>query len=234
MSWTFTADEFAFVWQGETGADRYPFPLTVYSDAPTQGGYEELARAAAQRWPTGADPDLTAVLRHAARPDTAMAVFDQAGPRLRAYGARSGERGVVIRQYDDNSVEVFSGSAGMVTRAFASFLGELPAGQVGHLVEDVDRLAAHFESWQRAADSVAERMHRLTASPRAASGYIEARVGLHAERATPARYLTWLDVTDDGRYLSYRRFQDLHIEPAGKQRLIDAIEAIATAPARGD
>ncbi|MFD4433532.1 ESX secretion-associated protein EspG [Nocardia sp. NPDC058497] len=234
MSWTFTADEFAHVWQAETGDDRYPFPLTVYSAADTEDRYAALAQAAAQRWPTGADPDLTAVLRHAARPDTALAVFDDAGPRLRAYGARSGERGVVIRQYDDNSVEVFSGSAGMVARAFASFLGELQAGQAGHLVEDIDRLAAHFESWQRPPDSVAARMHRLTETRRTASGHIEARVGLHTERPTPARYLTWLDVADDGRYLTYRRYQDLHIEPAGKQRLIDAIEAIATSGAHRD
>lgn len=234
MSWIFTADEFAYVWQAETGDDRYPFPLTVYSAAETEDQYSALAQAAAQRWPTGADPDLTAVLRHAARPDTALAVFDDAGPRLRAYGARSGERGVVIRQYDDNSVEVFSGSAGMVARAFASFLGELQAGQAGHLVEDVDRLAAHFESWQRPADSVAARMHRLAETRRTASGHIEARVGLHAERATSARHLTWLDVADDGRYLTYRRYRDLHIEPAGKQRLIDAIEAIATADAHSD
>ncbi|MFD6394790.1 hypothetical protein [Nocardia sp. NPDC060259] len=234
MSWTFTADEFAYVWQAETGDDRYPFPLTVYSAADTEDRYVALAQDAAQRWPTGADPDLTAVLRHAARPDTALAVFDDAGPRLRAYGARSGERGVVIRQYDDNSVEVFSGSSGMVARAFASFLGELQAGQAGHLVEDIDRLAAHFESWQRPADSVAARMHRLTETRRTASGHVEARAGLHAEHPTPARHLTWLDVADDGRYLSYRRYQDLHIEPASKQRLIDAIEAIATAGAHED
>ncbi|MFI5499698.1 ESX secretion-associated protein EspG [Nocardia asteroides] len=234
MSWTFTADEFHRVWQEETGEDRYPFPLTKSSAAPTVGEFEQLARAAAQRWPTGADPDLTAVLRHAAKPDTAMAVFDAVGPRLRAYGARTGERGVVMRQYDDNSVEVFSGSAGMVARAFASFLGELQAGQAGHLVEDVDRLAAHYESWQRSADSVASRMDRLAKAERASSGYIEAKVGLHAPRATPARYLTWIDVAEDGRYLTYRRYQDLHIEPVGKQRLIDAIEGIAVPASHDD
>ncbi|MEU4708634.1 hypothetical protein AB0G00_19575 [Nocardia salmonicida] len=234
MSWTFTADEFAHVWQGEVDDDRYPFPLTVFSAAATQDQYEELARAAAQRWPTDADPDLAAVLRHAARPETSLAVFDEAGPRLRAYGARSGARGVVIRQYDDNSVEVFSGSATMVARAFATFLGEQPAGRAGHLVEDVDRLAAHFESWQRPADSVAARMHRLTAAERAAYGRIEVRVGLHAERPTPPRYLTWLDVADDGRYLTYQRYRDLHIEPADKQRLIDAIEAIVSAGSHDD
>ncbi|GEM29868.1 hypothetical protein NN3_08750 [Nocardia neocaledoniensis NBRC 108232] len=234
MSWTFTADEFASVWQRETGYDRYPFPLTLHSAAVTETGYEEFARAAASRWPTGADLDLTAVLRHAARPDTALAAFSETGPRLRAYGARSGDRGVVIRQYDDNSVEVFSGSAGMVTRAFAAFLGEQPAGQAGHLVEDIDRLGAHFESWQRPADSTAARMHRLATATRVASGRIESRGGLHNERPAPPRYLTWLDVACDGRYLTYRRYRDLHLEPAGKQRLIDAIDAIATVAAHDD
>ncbi|MFC4375858.1 hypothetical protein ACFO5K_17300 [Nocardia halotolerans] len=234
MSWTFTADEFAHVWQGETGDDRYHFPLTVYSAATMQSEYDELAAAAKLRWPTGADPDLTAVLRHAARPETALAVFGETGPRLRAYGARSGGRGVVIRQYDDNSVEVFSGSAAMVARAFATFLGEQPAGRTESLVEDVDRLAAHFESWQRPTDAAAARMHRLTRAERVAAGRIEVRARLHTERAAPARYLSWFDVAGDGRYLSYRRYQDLHIEPAGKQRVIDAIEAIATVGARDD
>ncbi|MFC9964866.1 hypothetical protein ACFVH4_11545 [Nocardia ignorata] len=228
MSWMFTPDEFAQVWLRETGDDRYPFPLTVYSAAATESAYEQLAAAAAQRWPAGADLDLSAVLRHAARPETALALFSETGPRLRAYGARTGDRGVVIRQYEDHSVEVFSGSAGLVNRAFAAFLGDQPAGQVGHLVEDVDRLATHFESWQRPQDSVAARMHRLTEAKRAAGGRIEIRTGLQSTRPGPTSYLTWLDVCDDGRYLSYRRYQDLHIEPAGKQRVIDAIEAAAS------
>ncbi|MFC4126027.1 hypothetical protein [Nocardia rhizosphaerae] len=227
MSWVFTADEFAYVWQAETSADRYPFPLTVHSAATTENRHRELALDAARRWPTAADPDLTAVLRHAARPETALALFGTTGPAVRGYGARSGDRGVVIRQYDDHSVEVFSGSAAMVARAFAAFLGERPAGQEAHLVEDVDRLTTHFESWQRPADSVAARMHRLSAAARVAGGRIEIKGRSHAASATAAQYLSWLDVADDGRYLSYRRYQDLHIEPADKQRVIAAIDAIA-------
>ncbi|MBC7304862.1 MAG: hypothetical protein H5T78_28430 [Nocardia sp.] len=228
MSWTFTADEFAYVWRSETGEDRCPFPITTRSAARDEADYDSLAAAAARRWPTGADPDLTAVLRHAARPATALALFDSAGPSQRAFGARTGERGVVLRQHDDGSVEVFSGASTMVARAFASFLGDQPAGSAGHLVEDVDRLTAHFESWQRPAESVAARMHKLAGAGRAAAGYLEVTTG-----AGPARYLTWFDVKDDGRYLTYRRFRDLHIEPADKDRLIGAINDLC-APVEAD
>ncbi|APE37409.1 hypothetical protein BOX37_29675 [Nocardia mangyaensis] len=234
MSWVFTADEFACVWRTETGADCYPFPITAHSAVRDEHDYEALARAAAQRWPTGADPDLTAVLRHAAQPETAMALFSNAGPPLRAYGARSGVRGVVLRQYDDHSVEVFSGGAAMVGRAFAAFLGEQPAGRAGHLIEDVDRLTAHFESWQQSGESIAARMHTVAAAERTAAGHIEARVGTDTDHPTPARYLTWFDVDGDGRYLTYRWYRDLHIEPVGKDRLIEAISTLGARPASDD
>lgn len=224
MSWVFTADEFAHVWRVETGADRYPFPIATHSAARDQRDHMALARAAEQAWPAGADPDLTAVLRHASGPVTAMALFSSTGPLVRAYGARSGPRGVVLKQYDDHSVEVFSGGSTMVGRAFAAFLGEQPAGRAGHLVEDVDRLEAHFESWQRSAVSTAARMHTLATANRVAAGYIEARTG--TDERVRARYLTWFDVADDGRYLTYRRYRDLHIEPVAKDRLIDAISAL--------
>lgn len=222
MSWVFTADEFAHVWRAETGADRHPFPLTAHSAARDEQDHAALALAAAKRWPVGADPDLTAVLRHAAQPATAMALFSTAGPSIRAYGARSGPRGVVLKQYGDHGVEVFSGGSTMIGRAFAAFLGEQPpAGRAGHLVEDVDRLAAHFESWQRSGESTAARMHSLAAASREAAGYIEARAG--TDNRVPARYLTWFDVEGDGRYLTYHRYRDLHIEPVAKDRLVDAI-----------
>lgn len=224
MSWAFTADEFAYVWRSETGTDRYPFPVAAHSAAREERDHTSLARQAAQRWPAGADPDLTAALRHAARPQTAMALFSSTGPTVRAYGARSGARGVVVRQGPDHGVEVFSGGAGMIARAFAAFLGEQPPGGAGHLIEDVDRVAAHFESWQRSSDSTTARMHSLASADRVAAGYIEARTG--ASDRLRSRYLTWFDVRDDGRYLSYHRFRDLHIEPANKDRLIDAISAL--------
>ncbi len=74
-------------------------------------------------------------------------------------------------------------------------------------------------------------MHRVSTAERVASGRIGVRTGLRSEHPLPPTYLTWLDVADDGRYLAYRRYRDLHIEPADKLRLIDAIDAMATAVA---
>ncbi|MFE3543729.1 ESX secretion-associated protein EspG [Nocardia sp. NPDC059177] len=115
-------------------------------------------------------------------------------------------------------IEVYAGSDLIVARALAAFLGECSPGHEEHLIEDADRIEDHFESWRRPADSTAARMHKLARAKRDSAGHIEIRTG-----TDPARYLTWFDVSGDGRYLTYRNYRDLHIEPVGKNELISAI-----------
>lgn len=225
-TWTFTTDEFAHVWQSETGTDRCPFPITTRSATRDQDEHAALAAAAARRWPTGRDGHLTAALRQAARPDVEVVAFQTAGDPVRVHGARVGDRGVVLRQSPEGDVEVYAGTARMVTRALATFLGDRPEGGAGPLVEDIDRMAAQFESWHRPPESVTERVFRLSRAPRTSAGYIEVRTGLHEHPEAPARYLGWFDVAGDGRYLHYRSYQDLHIEPVDKERLVVAVDRL--------
>lgn len=175
------------------------------------------------RWPTGADRHLTVALQLAVQPDSALAVFPAIGRQIRAYGACVAGRGVVLLQLESGDIELYSGSSGLGARSIATFLGGQPGGRLRSLVEDVDRIHAHFESWQRPPKSVAEQMSRLSRMKRTAGGYIEVRTGMHEHPGSPAYYLGWFDIADDGRYLHYRRYNDLHIESADKQRLITAI-----------
>ncbi|MFC6012501.1 hypothetical protein [Nocardia lasii] len=232
MSWEFTVDEFAHLWHAETRSDRCPFPMIMRSTAQWEYEHERLTAAARRKWPPGADSDLGAALRHAADPASAFTLLTTAGQPIRAYGARTGDHAVLLRQLSSGAdhsgnVIVYAGASDIVAKGFASFLGKVPAGRQGPLVEDVDRLTRHFDSWQRPADSTAERMRQLARAPRVGAGHIEARVGLHTSRPHPARYVRWFDVTSDGRYLSYRKHNDLHIEPADTAAVGRAIAALA-------
>lgn len=234
MSWEFTVDEFAHVWRAETGSDRCPFPVVTRSAAQWESEYDRLCADAAQKWPLGADPDLSAALRHAENPAAALTLLTTAGAPIRAYAARTGDRGVLVRQLPSGTdasgnVIVYAGAADIVPKGFAHFLGDVPAGRRAPLVEDVDQLTHHFDSWQREPDTVAERIRKLAGAPRVSAGHIEAKLGLHTDRPHSARYVRWFDVKDDGRYLSYRKHSDLHIEPADTDAVVRAITALATA-----
>lgn len=234
MSWEFTVDEFAHVWNAETGSDRCPFPMRMRSAARWESEYERLRADAAKKWPPGADPDLSAALLHGVNPAAALTLLTTTGIPIRAYAARTGDRGMLVRQLPagpdpSGKVIVYAGAADIVAKGFAHFLGDMPPGGRGPLIEDVDRLTDHFDGWHRSPDTVAERIRKLAAAPRLGAGYIEAKLSLHTDRPHPARYLRWFDVKDDGRYLSYRKHGDLHIEPADKDAVVHAITALATA-----
>ncbi|GGK65637.1 ESX secretion-associated protein EspG [Nocardia camponoti] len=223
MSWTFTPDEFVHVWNSETRTDRVPFPLTMGSVAKWADEGDALAAAAQRRYPTGADDELSAVLRLAAAPETTLALFHTAGEPVRVYGACAQGRGAVLHQTSTGAVELFAGSANMVARAIATFMGDEKPGRTAPLREDMDRVAAFYDDWHRPANAPTAKIDRLTRARRHRSGHIE----VHPRPGAPANYLTWFDVTGDGRYLSYHHYNEVHLRPADKSVVVEAILKLA-------
>ncbi|ONM50599.1 ESX secretion-associated protein EspG [Nocardia donostiensis] len=224
MRWEFTPDEFMHVW-AETGLDRYPLPLNLLSSVRWEDEYDKLSAEIRARRPVGSDPDLTAVLRVAADPDSSFALFGTRKRPVRAYGAIFTDTGVTLVQRPSPTPEfggnvlIETGSPAIVPRVFAAVLGELPKGRRPPLVESLDKLGDTDVGWTSSKPQVVDHMRRLLKAPRDGSGHIEARHGLHDRTPLPPSYLSWFDVTDDGRYLYRQRYRDFHIDPISHDEL---------------
>lgn len=224
MKWEFTPDEFMHVWT-ETGQDRYPFPLRLISSARWESEYEKIASELRGRLPIGKDPDLSAALRVAADPDSTLTLFGTRLRPVRAYGAIVTTVGVALVQRPGPTPEfggnivVRVGAPEVVPRVFGYVLGELPEGGHPPLVESIDHLRETYGAWTGSKPQAADRMRRLLRAPRDGAGHIEVRHGLHDSRPFPPRYLSWFDVTDDGRYVYRQRYRDFHIDPISHAEL---------------
>ncbi|MCM6777974.1 ESX secretion-associated protein EspG [Nocardia sp. CDC159] len=224
MKWEFTPDEFMHVWK-ETDRDRYPFPLSLYSSTAWQSEAERLARELDDRLPRGGDPDLSAVLRVAANPDVALSITGSRKRPVRVYAAIDTTVGVTLvqrpgpRDEVGGNVVIEVGSPAIVPKVFLAVLGSTPAGRYPAMVESFDRIQLDLESWTGTRETVTDRMRRLLQLPRTAIGHLEARQALHTSRPHPPRYLSWIDIENDGRYLYYQQHNDLHIEPCSPDRL---------------
>ncbi len=117
------------------------------------------------------------------------------------------------------NVVIQVGPAEIVPRVFGYVLGELPKGRHPPLVESIDHLRETHEVWTGGKLRMADRMRRLLRAPRDGAGHIEVRHGLREPRPFPPRYLSWFDVTDDGRYVYRQRYRDFHIDPISHTEL---------------
>ncbi|MFF0491190.1 ESX secretion-associated protein EspG [Nocardia sp. NPDC004068] len=224
MRWEFTPDEFMHLWQ-ETGKDRYPFPLSLYSSTAWQSEAERLARELRERLPLGGDADLSAVLRVAANPAVTLTVTGTRKRPVRAFGAIDTTVGVTLVQRPGPTTEVGGnvvvevGSPAIVPKVFVAVLGKVEAGRQTALVESLDCIRTDLESWTGTRETVTSRMRRLLTAPRTGSGHLEIQQGLHTARPHPPQYLSWFDVEGDGRYVYYQQHNDLHVEPWSAERL---------------
>lgn len=216
MKWEFTPDEFMHIWR-ETGADRYPFPLRLIASVRWEDEFEQLTSELEQRLPLGDDPDLTAVLRVAAGPETSLALIGTRRRPLRAYGAIDTDIGVTLVQRPGptpdfgGNVVVEVGTPATVPRVFTAVLGDIPPGKHSPLAEDTNRLLDSLESWNGTKETTSDRIRRLLSTPRSGSGTVEC---IHSPRNSPTpERLNWFDIDGDGRYLYRHQHNEFHITP---------------------
>jgi len=229
MKWEFTPDEFIHVWN-ETGLDRYPYPLNLFSSVRWDDEHERIAAQLRNQYPIGSDPDLSAILRVVTEPESTLTLFGTRKRPVRAHGAIVTNIGVTVVQRPSSDPEyggnvvIETGSPAIIPRVFSAVLGELPKGSQRPLVESVDRIRAHNEvTWTGAKPQVADHMRRLLRAPRDGYGHLEARHGLRETTPTPTAHLSWFDVTDDGRYRYRQRYSDFHIDPISHTELRNEI-----------
>ncbi|MGH8881235.1 MAG: ESX secretion-associated protein EspG [Stackebrandtia sp.] len=220
MKWEFTQAEFMFAWD-RLGLDRFPAPLSVRPEVGSQLEWEVLEQQLRLRFPVLDDPDLLPVLRTAADPDTSLVMVGFRKKPLRAYGAITTNIGVSVVQRPGTDPEsggnigVEVGSPELVARVFAAVAGKQSAGAHQPLVESWDRVqnSGGVTTLVRDTPSAAERIRALLSAPRTAHGHIEIRIDRRGERPFPARFVSWFDIENDGRYTYTRRHGDFHIDP---------------------
>ncbi|MFQ6393154.1 ESX secretion-associated protein EspG [Nocardia sp. KC 131] len=221
MMWDFTPDEFMHIWR-ETGADRYPFPLRLIASARWEDEYEQLTRQFDQRLPLHGDPDLSAVLRVAADPETSLSLTGTRRNPIRAYGAIDGDIGVTLVQRPSptpdfgGNVVIEVGTAAIVPKVFTAVLGNVSPGRHRAIAEDIDRLRIGLESWTGTKETAADRICRLLRAPRSGSGTLEALRDLRSPRPSTPEYLNWFDIDGDGRYLYHSQYNEFHIAPCDR------------------
>lgn len=218
MKWELTPDEFMHVWR-ETGTDRYPFPLRLIASVRWEDEFDRLTQQLAERLPLHADPDLSAALRVAANPETALALIGTRKRPLRAYGAIDTDIGVTLVQRPGpttdfgGNVILEIGPAARVPKVFTAVLGDVPPGRHPAVSEDLQHLRDTHESWTGTKQTAASSIRRLLRAPRAGSGTLESLPGLRDSEPHPPKYLNWFDIEGDGRYLYQRRYNEFHITP---------------------
>ncbi|WP_433196306.1 ESX secretion-associated protein EspG [Nocardia sp. CA-107356] len=226
MKWEFTPDEFMHIWR-ETGADRYPFPLRLIASVRWEDEFDRLTSELEQRLPLGDDPDLTAVLRLAAHPETSLALIGTRRRPLRAYGAIDTDIGVTLVQRPGPTpdfganVVIEVGTPTTVPRVFTAVLGNVAPGNHSPLVEDTNRLLNNLESWTGTKETTSDRISRLLRAPRSGSGTVECVRDL---RNSPTRdRLNWFDIDGDGRYWYRHQYNEFHIAPCDQTTIVREI-----------
>jgi hypothetical protein len=217
-AWNFTPDEFAWVWESETGEDVLPFPISILETPTTTEEYVRYRAAVSARYPRRGDPDLTGPLRALADPDLRIVSwgrFHHSDVRLRALGVVAGNLGVVLSQQPGTAAD-FGGDLrlivtgpGQLGRRLVAALPPTAAGAAGTMTGYTPRVRGEEPpgSWLRdeaGQRPIEERMRTLLRAPRTAEGYLRIEAGPRG-RQRPPDHLTWFDVHPDarsaGRYL---------------------------------
>ncbi|WP_043660926.1 ESX secretion-associated protein EspG [Nocardia thailandica] len=210
-AWTVSPDEFAWLWRRHTGLDAYthPDPLRIRETAAEVGDHDRLTAEIAARY-GGADAGLAGAVAALADPDSRIRCFGApgAGPALRVVGARAGNAGVVAIQRDA-AITLAALPPDAVPHHVALALPPAAPGGAGTLRGDTARVrgTAAPASWlgdRRGRIPVDERIRDLLRRPRRAEGHLVVETRLRADRRSPPRYLSWIDVAEGGaagRYL---------------------------------
>ncbi len=227
MRWTFTPDEFTYVWATETRQDRRPYPINLTSRGTATSESAAAALKLEERFPFNGDPDLTGALQFIARTDvTTITAFGdqfiegqpQPDPILALGVAFSGWGAGVFSAAD--TVTVVSGHARDVVKHVVKALGAVPAGTLAPMREP--RQAVLFPDpgqWQETdASRRAQRLRQALRRPIDARGYLTVTVSPENVMSPPPQHLTWLDFSGDGRYL-LTVGNDMALAPASADQL---------------
>jgi len=210
VRWVFTPDEFTYVWSVETGLDRRPYPIDMAhrGTVRSENDWEKLKLA--ERFRRNSDPDLTGALTLCARNDvTTLTVSgDRYGPEGRAeepilaFGATHLNWGTVLVA-GPCDVTVIACHARRVPHHLVAAMGAAPAGRLAPMREP--RAAVLYDdpnNWGQSDDAERAAVFRKTLHrPIDARGFITVTVAPEEPMSPPTRHRTWLDFTDDGRYL---------------------------------
>ncbi|MCX4098828.1 ESX secretion-associated protein EspG [Nocardia sp. alder85J] len=206
MRWTLTPDEFTHVWSSETGMDRRPYPVNVVPAATVRTESEYAALGLRSRYARNTDPDLTAALMLCARADatTITVAGERSGDpeRILAFAAVvHNHAGILVA--GDNAVTVSVCHARAVGERLVAVIGSAPAGLHGPLREPQEAvLGADGVAHDGSPDQRnAARFRRKLRSPVDARGFLTVTIAPDDPMSPPTRHRTWLDFTDDGRYL---------------------------------
>ncbi|BCK53204.1 ESX secretion-associated protein EspG [Nocardia wallacei] len=235
-SWTFTPDEFAFVWRSETGLDGdYPHPINIIETPTTATEYAMLRAEISARYPHNGDPDLTGPLRVLANPDLRIICngwFHDSTRRIRSHAAAAGDLGVVLYQKAGPTADFGADLKLVVTkrqqlgRHIAATMPSTPAGTAGPMSGYTPRVRGDEppSSWLRndaGQRPVEERIRMLLRLPRTTQGYLRIDRYLNHPRQYPSAYVSWIDISDKtragGRYLVDVTDNDTVITPASTE-----------------
>lgn len=239
ISWSFTGDEFAHVWEAETGRDEVPFPLSILETTTTETEHAMLASAVSARYPRGGDRDLSDGLRAVANPELRIVSwgrFHHGDTRLRTLAAAVADMGVIVFQHP--ATADFGGDVKMVVmhrrqlgQHLAATLPPAPAGTAGRMQGCTPRVRGQepITSWRTDASGqrpVDERIRRLLWTPRAAEGYLCFDREPYSTRPHRSLYTNWIDVRPDapgaGRYLLDVTDTETVVTPASAETLATA------------
>ncbi|MBF6325379.1 ESX secretion-associated protein EspG [Nocardia cyriacigeorgica] len=233
-SWTFTPDEFAWVW-GETGRDEYPEPIAILETPTTEDEYAVLCAELSQRYPRDGDPDRLGPLRVLAEPDLRLICSGTVGHpsrRIRSVGAAIADLGVVLFQKPGTTPE-YGGDIIMrvvprdrLADHIAATLPPSPAGATPQLIGHTPRVRGEEppERWgytQTGDRPAEERIRSLLRAPRAGEGYLCVEHHPTDPRRARTQYLNWIDIHERhraaGRYVISVDANDTVVTPASSE-----------------
>jgi len=236
-TWSFSPDEFAHVWESETGLDTIPFPISILETPTTADEYESQRQEMSARYPHHGDPDLIGPLRVLAEPDLRIISwgrFHKSSNRIRTLAAAAADLGVVLFQ-KSGPTEYFGGDLRLVVthrerlgKHLAATLPPTPAGALPRLIGYTPRVRGEEppSSWLLNNNNqrpIEERIRLLLRASRTAEGYLRIERNLSDDRPYPPEYMSWFDIRTGtpaaGRYLVDVTHTDTTITPASAETI---------------
>jgi len=233
--WVFTPDEFSQIWQAETGLDQHPYPINLAPQGASSTTATETERAnePEQHFPD-TEPDLAGALGFFTRSEaTTIVAFgdlfegeERLPDPILALGAGYAGHGAAVTATADQ-VKVRACPASDVSEHVVAALGEVPAGSLPVMREprgDVlypDPAQCDTESTRRA-----QRLRRVLHRPIDARGFLTVTVCPTDPDSPPPAHRTWLDFSDDGRYL-LSASTDLTLVPVTSKALAGQLSRLA-------
>ncbi|MEU7630541.1 ESX secretion-associated protein EspG [Nocardia sp. NPDC049220] len=215
MKWVLTPDEFTHVWANETGLDRRPYPINIVPSATVRTESDYRALRLPQRFARQTDPDLAAALILCARGDattitisgersTAAHNNDIVGDpdRILAFAAVvHNHAGILIATPD--KVTVLMCHTRALGERLVQIIGSAQPGRLGPMREPQEAVLSpdHPEAVTTTSERGAARFRQTLRKPVDARGFITVTVEPDNPMSPPTRHRTWLDFTNDGRYL---------------------------------